>query len=269
MRTLLFLLLSALILGACGRMYPERGADLSLLGAGPHAVQGPVRPLTVHSPARVGVVRLGGVYAARAGVSRTSPGVAEAFERLRELPGVATVQMVESLPEDLMGSSDATGAIARHARRLGLDAVLVYSVGTEGESGSPLAPLAVVTLGLFPGHVTTVRSQGAAVLLDAHSGARLGAVEARADTSGLANSWTAHVSDVRTRERAETDAALKLVDSLRTAWPGIVAASASAPWPVVAPAPAPVYANPHGHPGPRWPAGDPRELPAGTPYWSR
>lgn len=148
----------------------------------------------------------------------------ETDEQFRKLAGMPMVQSIQSvnrlvLPDRIDTDTDLRAAAAA----VQADVVLVYTFDTQFGSESKVAPLGVITLGLFPEVEARVTSTASAAFLDTRTGFVYGLCEATAKTDQLANAWTTKSAIDDARRRAETEAFGTLVDRVRSTWGEIVA----------------------------------------------
>lgn len=183
-------------------------------------------------PANVAVVRVQG----RGYRSRTARGYGtgdftivttrdverdEDFQRLAALPmidGIAPLNRIV-IPERI--TSDLH--LRRGAAEVQAEMLLIYTFDTIFGSESKLAPLSVLTIGLFPEREARVTSTVSAALLDTRSGYVYGLAEATSQTARLANAWTSEAAVDESRRKAEGEAFQKLVGELEMMWRGVVA----------------------------------------------
>lgn len=147
----------------------------------------------------------------------------EHYEKLRSLTGVKGVATMNRL---LVSSNLQTDRELRAAAAsLKADLLLVYTFDTKFDSEQYAGVVSVVTLGLFPTKVESVRSTASAVLLDTRTGYVHALAEGTGDAGQLANAWTSEEAAEDARLRAEGRAFEGLIASFEKAWPGVLAAN--------------------------------------------
>ncbi len=144
----------------------------------------------------------------------------EQFARLHKLPMVSGIAPVGRLllPERIDAERDLRAAAAR----LQADMVLLYTFDTRFDVDTPVEPLGLITLGLFPDRSARVNSTASAVLIDTRNGYVYGTAEGSAKDSRLANAWTSEDAADASRRAAETEAFDALVGQIETMWNGVV-----------------------------------------------
>ena len=146
----------------------------------------------------------------------------EDFKRLMSLPRVRGIAAVNRLlvPRELNTDRDL-----RHiAAQLQAEMVLLYTFDTTFEFGdSPVAPLGVFTLGLFPTEEARVSSTASALVLDTQTGYIYATVEGSAHHRQVANAWTTEEAADESRRHAEREAFDKLLNELEQTWSLVVA----------------------------------------------
>lgn len=140
----------------------------------------------------------------------------EHFQKLAQLPMVRGIAPMNRLvlPRQLNSDFDLRQAAAQ----LQADMLLIYTFDTVFTTESKAAPLAVVTLGLFPERQARVSSTASAALMDTRNGYIYGLAEATAHTTQLANAWTNKAAVDASRRRVEQQAFDDLVGELSTMW---------------------------------------------------
>jgi hypothetical protein len=126
----------------------------------------------------------------------------------------------------------------RAAAGLRADLLLVYTFDTRFEGESFATPLAIVTLGIFPTRVESVKTTASAILIDTRTGFVHATAEGNGDAGQLANLWTSKNAMDDARKRSERRAFEALVTGFEKAWPGVLVANASrgSPAPTATPA---------------------------------
>jgi hypothetical protein len=232
------LAIAALTLGGCSTYrVPGMAADFHALGITPDQVNQSTdvsitrkldrKPLAGF-PTNIAVVRVQGSeyrsYTSRGyGEGRftvvTTRDVEpqEAFDKLSAQPMVAGVASLNSLvlPPRINNEEDLRGAAAS----VQADMLLLYTFDTKFETDKErFIPLALISLGLFPDRTAHVTSTAAAALIDTRNGYVYGVAEATAEQHQLANAWSNEQAIDRSRQKAEKEAFVKLVDKTVDLW---------------------------------------------------
>lgn len=237
-RTALSIVLAgiALLAGGCSSyVVPSRGADLATLvgPAGSAEIQGTMsRQPATSFPAIIAAVRIQAPgYHNNAGgswgdgcysvVNRREFEKDTDIERLRRLPWVANVAMVNSLvvPRRLESEAD----LRKAAATIRADMVLMYTFDTTFSSDDYAPPLGLVTLGLFPTRVKSVRTTAALALIDTRTGFVYALADATGSADQLANGWTGESALEDARLRSERRAYEGLLAEFERSWPVVVA----------------------------------------------
>lgn len=241
--TLLALLLPALLGGCTSYTAPGRPADMTAFRAaqaqttdekirGAYAAE----PLA-QFPASIAVIRVqepgyrnyagySGVGTGRYSVvTRREVEKQEQFDALAKLPGVSGIATVNRLliPDDLQSDQELRVAAAS----LRADLLLLYTFDTKFSSDNYGGPLMVVSLGLLPTKVESVKTTASALLIDTRTGFVQAAVEGTGDAGQLANAWTSSDAADDARLRAERRAFEGLMKEFEDAWPQVLAANES------------------------------------------
>ena len=145
----------------------------------------------------------------------------EDFETLTRLPQVNAVVALKRILLDHDANSDAELRTA--AAKLHADMLLFYTFDTEFYTDTKVAPLGVITLGIFPNKSAHVTCTASAVLMDVHNGYLYSVVEATSQDHQLANAWTSGEAMDEVRKRVERDAFEQLLKQFRQEWPVVVA----------------------------------------------
>lgn len=144
----------------------------------------------------------------------------EHLQRLEKMPQVRSIAAINRLllPSKTRDEMDLRQAAASvHA-----DMLLLYTFDTVFGSESKIAPLGVITLGLFPEREARVTSTASAVLLDTRNGYVYGITEGTSQTTQLANAWTDRSAVDQSRRRAESEAFDQLVANVEAMWRRVV-----------------------------------------------
>lgn len=222
---------------------PGRGADMTVFQAAQalttdEKIRGAYAAEPLASfPASIAVVRVQGEgyrnYAGYDGygsgrysvITRREVEKQEQFDRLAKLPGVAGVAPLGRLliPERLQNDQELRVAAAS----LRADLLLIYTFDTQFSSDNYAGPLMVVSLGLLPTKVESVKTTASAVLLDTRTGFVHAVAEGSGDAGQLANAWTSSDAADDARLRAERRAFEALIEEFAGVWPMVLAANES------------------------------------------
>jgi hypothetical protein len=142
------------------------------------------------------------------------------FERLAGLPMIAGLAPLNRLviPDKINSERD----LRRAAAGVQADMLLIYTFDTKFNTETKLAPMGVVTLGLFPDREARVTSTASAVLVDTRNGYVYALAEGTDQETQLANAWTSRTAVDESRRRAERTAFKKMVANLEQTWQGVV-----------------------------------------------
>jgi hypothetical protein len=249
-------------LGGCASYAtPGRGADMTLFTAAQaQTTDGEIReafarePLATF-PASIAVARVQAPgyrnYAGREGYGSGKYSVVTTREvetdaDFAAISGLAGVRSVAGLNR-LVVPSGLTSDRELRAAAAGLraDLLLVYTFDTVFDSEQYAGAVSLVSLGLFPTKVETVKTTASAALLDTRTGFVHALAEGAGDAGQLANFWTSTDAADDARLRAEGRAFRAMVKSLVETWPGVLTANASrgAPAPASSPAADPAAAG--------------------------
>jgi hypothetical protein len=144
----------------------------------------------------------------------------EAFKRLAALPMVAGLAPINRLV--VSPNMDTEENLREAAATVQADMVLVYTFDTVFGNEKKIAPLGLITLGLFPDREARVTSTASAVLLDTRNGYVYGLAEATGKDNRIANAWTSKSAVDASRRTAEKAAFEGLVGEVETMWRGVV-----------------------------------------------
>ncbi len=142
------------------------------------------------------------------------------FERIAGLPMVRGLAPLNRLvlPDYFQSEEQLReGAAAVQA-----DMLLIYTFDTTFWVENKLAPLGLLTLGLFPDDLARISSTVSAVLMDTRNGYVYALMEATAKKEKLANGWTKRSTVDAGRRQAETEAFEKLVREFESTWPRLL-----------------------------------------------
>jgi hypothetical protein len=235
-------LAAAACLAGCATKYqvPGKAADFRALGIGPEVVEEQTeqsiakrldrKPLA-RFPTSIAVVRVQGPgyssYTSRGYgqgrftvVTNRDVEPEDSFARLTSMPMVTTVLPLNRLvmPEHVSDEEDLRGAAASAQA----DMLLIYTFDTEFGTENKVAPLGLITLGLFPDREARVTSTASAALLDTRNGYIYGLTEATGKDDRITNAWTNEAAVDASRRKAEQEAFEGLVASIATMWDGVV-----------------------------------------------
>jgi hypothetical protein len=242
------ILLSSALLAACESAYTTPGgpANLQALGLTPEAkaaltdisVQKHLdkKPL-VTFPATIAVARVqAGDYTSysysRYGTMASTRGAYSVitirdiekdddFTALSKLPEVAGVASLKRILLDNTLNSDLELRTA--AAKLHCNLLLYYTFDTAFQTDTHVAPLGLVTLGMFPNKDARVTCTASAVLMDVNNGYVYSVAEATAQDNQLANAWTSAEAVDQVRRRTERKAFEELLASFKSEWPTVLA----------------------------------------------
>ncbi len=252
MRTfpLIFITLATILLTGCGAAYTTPGgpADFSKLGLTPdqkaaltdRSVQRLLdkKPL-VTFPAYIAVARVqasnytnyyfthtisyapysgGGDYSV---ITTHDVETDDDFRQIATLPDIAGLAPIRRilLSGKLVGDLELREAAAKiHANLL-----LIYTFDTAFDVETHVAPLSVISLGLFPNENAKVTCTASALLMDTSNGYIYSVLEGSATEHQPANAWTSDEAVDDARQRAERKAFADLIAQFKSEWPHVVA----------------------------------------------
>lgn len=144
----------------------------------------------------------------------------DAFTKLASLPMVDGVAPLNKLvlPPNLQTEEH----LRQGAANVQADMLLIYTFDTVFTSDKKVAPLGVVTLGLFPDRTARVTSTASAALIDTRNGYVYGLAEATGKESQLTNAWNNKQAVDDARRKAEREAFDKLASEFPVMWRGVV-----------------------------------------------
>lgn len=145
----------------------------------------------------------------------------EDIESLQKLPQVNAVVTMKRILLDHTTNTDVELRAA--AAKLHADMLLFYTFDTMFYTDTKVAPLGVITLGIFPNKSAHVICTASAVLMDVHNGYLYSVVEATSRDEQLANAWTSGEAMDEIRKHVERDAFEQLLKQFRQEWPVVVA----------------------------------------------
>lgn len=139
------------------------------------------------------------------------------LDSLKALPQIAAVAPLSTL---LLGEAETHDIIVREAAaRMHADAVLLITVSTTATDGSVIAPLTVLSLGLFPNQRYEIISTALAALVDVRTGYVYGTLERSAARTGFTTSYG---DSATAKHQAERQAMGKLFGEFPAFWSGVV-----------------------------------------------
>lgn len=144
----------------------------------------------------------------------------EDFERLASLPGIAGVGPLNRilLPVDLQSTRELREAAAQ----LHGDIVLLYTLDTAFHTESQLvAPLQLVTLGLFASEKSRIVTTCAAAFIDVRTGYLYGIAEGSATDTRKSSVWTTEDAIDSARLKTEREAFSAALQEITKAWSSI------------------------------------------------
>jgi hypothetical protein len=142
------------------------------------------------------------------------------FAKLEGLPMVRSIGMLNQL--SVSGPCNDSRELRQAAASVQADMVLVYTFDTEFDTQEKVAPLGLITLGLFPDREARVTSTCSAVLMDTRNGFIYGLSEATGKDERFTNAWGSEAAIDSSRRKAEKAAFAALVVKLQELWPGVV-----------------------------------------------
>ena len=144
----------------------------------------------------------------------------DAFTKIATLPMVEGVAPLNKLvlPANLQSEEH----LRQGAANVQADMLLIYTFDTVFTSDKKMAPLGVVTLGLFPDRTARVTSTASAALVDTRNGYVYGLAEATGRESQLTNAWNSKQAVDDARRNAERHAFENLAKEFPTMWQGVV-----------------------------------------------
>jgi hypothetical protein len=144
----------------------------------------------------------------------------DAVDRMSELPMIAGIAPINRLmlPERLDSEESLRGAAAN----VQADMLLLYTFDTQFETDKKVAPLGLISLGMFPDRVARVTSTASAALVDTRNGYVYGVAEATGKDDQLTNAWNNRDAIDTSRRDAEREAFNALVGEFETMWSGVV-----------------------------------------------
>ena len=144
----------------------------------------------------------------------------EDFAALSHLPQVAGVGVVKRILVDDTLYSDLQ--LREGAARLHANLLLYYTLDTQFQTDTHVAPLGLITLGIFPNKEAKVTCTASAVLMDVNNGYIYSVVEATSAQNQLANAWNSAEAVDQVRRRTEQEAFKKLVSQFKSEWTTVV-----------------------------------------------
>jgi hypothetical protein len=230
-------LLFVVVLSGCATSYiaPGPKADLQTLAPAP-VQQGfdtaPSKPF----PAGIAAARIqgsgyenyntkrnGSVYGSGnySVITTQELGEEEQFERIAHLPQVDGIVGLNRLllPQKLVDVSDLRASAAQ----LHADLLFLYTFDTKFLSNDSSVPLTVITLGLSPTRKITAVTTASALLLDTRTGYIYSAYESTEREEKVSTAWGSAESADKARQETESHAFVKLIDSVVTSWPRLLA----------------------------------------------
>lgn len=144
----------------------------------------------------------------------------DAFKRISSMPMIAGVAPINRLvlPDRLENEE----SLRQAAASVQADMLLLYTFDTQFETSKKVAPMGLLTLGLFPDRVARVSSTASAALIDTRNGYVYGLAEATGKDDQLTNAWNNADAIDSSRRKAEQKAFDDLVTQLQTMWGGVV-----------------------------------------------
>ena len=144
----------------------------------------------------------------------------EDFAQLASLPGVAGVGPLNRLllPPDLLSTKELREAAAQ----LRGDIVLLYTIDTQFHTQHKLiAPLQVVTLGIFASDKSRIVTTCAAALIDVRTGFVYGVAEGTATDTRRSSAWNTEDALDTARLKTERDAFSAALKEVAKTWSAI------------------------------------------------
>jgi hypothetical protein len=144
----------------------------------------------------------------------------EDFVQLASLPGIAGVGALNRilLPIDLRSSQELREAAAQ----LRGDIVLLYTLDTAFHTENQLiAPLQVVTLGVFASEKSRIVTTCAAAFVDVRTGYVYGVAEGSASDTRRSSPWTTEAAIDAARLKTEREAFSSALKEIAKAWTSI------------------------------------------------
>jgi len=143
------------------------------------------------------------------------------FADLTRLPKVAGIAPIKRLLLDSTMNSDLE--LRRAAAKLHANLLLYYTFDTEFHTDTRVAPLGLITLGMFPTEKASVSCVASAVLMDVNNGYVYCVADSPASNNQLANAWTSEDAMDEVRQKTEREAFVGLLGQLKNEWPNVVA----------------------------------------------
>jgi hypothetical protein len=223
------LLIASLTSGCASYRAPGMSADFHALGITPEAVAQSTdasiagklnrKPLAGF-PTNIAVVRLQGndyqSYTNRGWgdgqftvVTTRDVETEDAFEKLKSVPMVAGVAPLNRLvlPHKIDNEETLRGAAAS----VQADMLLLYTFDTTFATDKErFAPLALLSLGLFPDRQARVNSTASAALIDTRNGFVYGLAEGNGQEKQVANAWSNEQAIDKSRRKAEQQAFINM-----------------------------------------------------------
>jgi hypothetical protein len=142
------------------------------------------------------------------------------FEAVAKLPGIAGVAGIKRilLNDNLNSDLELRNAAAQLNAKL----LLYYTFDTTFNTETHVAPLGLITLGMFPNKDARVTCTTSAVLMDTRNGYIYSVLESTATNNQLANAWTSAEAMDQVRRRTEREAFEGLLASFVKEWPNVV-----------------------------------------------
>jgi hypothetical protein len=141
------------------------------------------------------------------------------FAQLASMPGVAGIGPLNRLllPVQLQSTQE----LRRAAAQLRGDIVLLYTIDTSFRTENQLAPLKVVTLGLFASEKSRIVTTCAAAFIDVRTGYVYGVAEGSSKDTRRSSAWTTEAAIEEARLKTEREAFGSAMKAAAEAWSGI------------------------------------------------
>ena len=164
-----------------------------------------------------GVGPVGGAYSV---ITKRDIEKDEDFAALTQLPQVAGVAGIKRILLDRTLNSDLE--LRSAAAELHANLLLYYTLDTAFDTQTHVAPLGLITLGIFPNMQAKVTCTASAVLMDVSNGYIYSVAEATAMNDQLANAWTSEEAMDEARRKTERQAFEQLLGQFKIEWTNVI-----------------------------------------------
>jgi hypothetical protein len=156
----------------------------------------------------------------------------EDFAALSKLPQLAGVAGIKRILLENTLNSDLE--LRNAAAKLHCNLLLCYTFDTTFTTETHVAPLGLITLGMFPNKDARVTCTASAVLMDVNNGYVYAVMETTAHNNQLANAWSSSEAIDQVRRKTERQAFEDLVAAFKSEWPTVVTTYNRPPVPAAA-----------------------------------